>query len=214
MKIDRRNDLAPGLDEFGNPTDRAYDLGGVDDERVRGERIVFCVAYQQEDVLACARSLVQPAVASRNVAMDVVDPTEFKALLRGRLFQSSGLSKYSQIWYLSDRTAYLTPEEVTAIEEFNRAGNGVFIWADNEPYYADANALASRLAGTGFSGNRQADGILEPGKRLQPGVFIEHPLTSGLNTLYEGITICSISPARRVTILGQSHDGQNCMGCV
>jgi hypothetical protein len=52
-----------------------------------------------------------------------------------------------------------------------------------------------------------------PGDELGRGHFIEHPLTQGVNNLYEGITICTIQPAPGITFLGQSHDGQMCLGC-
>ncbi len=208
-----RTDEQFTLDEFGNPTGTAYDLGGADDDRLKGEKILFCVAYGNEDVLQCAQRLVVPAVATRNLAMDVVTPDIFKRKCKKPLFGNGDLGRYTQIWYLSDQQAYLSAEEITRIDEFNGSGGGVFIWADNEPYYADANALAMKLARTQFSGNQTADGILHPGEKLQRGVFIRHALTSGLNTLYEGITICTITPAPHLTILAQSHDGQNCMAC-
>ena len=69
MKVERRNNRGAGFDEFGNPAEKAYDLGGVDDDRLRGERILFCVAYEQEDVRRCAKTLVQPAVAARNLML-------------------------------------------------------------------------------------------------------------------------------------------------
>lgn len=30
-----------GFDEFGNPIGKAFDLGGVDDERLKGEKILL-----------------------------------------------------------------------------------------------------------------------------------------------------------------------------
>src|SRR5215472_16175914 len=99
------------------------------------------------------------------------------------------------------------------IVNYVAAGNGLAIWADNDSYYADANLLAKALVGTNFSGNKTADQIMVPGPDLAPGRFIEHPLTQRVNNLYEGITICTIAPTPGVTILGQSHDGQLCLGC-
>lgn len=99
------------------------------------------------------------------------------------------------------------------IANYVRNGNGLAIWADNDPLYADANLLAGALIGSNFSGNRDADRIMEPGPEAKPGCFVEHPLTQGVNNLYEGITICTITPGPGVTILGQSHDGQLCVGC-
>ena len=123
------------------------------------------------------------------------------------------LSEYTQLWYISDSSPKLSNKQVQMIVEYVRAGYGLAIWADNEPYYADANLLAKALIGTSFSGNKTADKLMVLGSQLAPGHFIDHPLTQGVNNLYEGITICSITPIPGVTILGQSHDGQLCLGC-
>src|SRR2546422_510665 len=123
------------------------------------------------------------------------------------------LSDYSQLWYISKDTPTLSDQQVQMITQYVRAGNGLAIWADNEPYYADANLLAKALMGTSFSGNETADQVMVPGPQVAPGRFIEHPLTQGVNNLYEGITICTIARTVGVTILGQSHEGQLCLGC-
>ncbi|MBN1934377.1 MAG: hypothetical protein JW934_06915 [Anaerolineae bacterium] len=207
MKFFRRqkNDSL-GFDEFGNPVGKAFDLGSFDDDRLQGERILLFIAYTGTGESVEPQDVVN-SVAERNLQMDVV----FRK--KGWPFKEADLAVYTQLWYLSDRHSYLNPQHVNLIREFNEAGNGVLLWADNEPYYADANLLARALANTSFSGNKMADKILTPGPRLAPGKFIEHPLTNGLNSLYEGITICTVAPVEHVTILAQSHDGQNCMAC-
>jgi uncharacterized protein YegL len=203
-----------GYDEFGNPLGKAFDLGGVDDDRLRGEKILLYVAYVPGKVLQMLGENfewyhAQQAVAERNLQMDVlIAPEHGHCSLDKEL-----LSNYSQLWYVSDKTPTLSKQQVQMIADYVGDGNGLLIWADNEPFYADANLLASILIGTKFSGNKYGDGILVLGERLRPGCFIEHPLTQGVNRLYEGITISTIAPARDLTILAQSHDGQMCMAC-
>ena len=99
------------------------------------------------------------------------------------------------------------------IVNYVRSGNGLAIWADNEPFYADANLLARALTGSSFSGNLLGDQVMVPGPPDTVGCFVEHQLTQGVNNLYEGITICTIDPVPGITILGTSHDGQRCLGC-
>lgn len=196
-----------GFDEYGNPIGRAFDLGGVDDERLRGEKILLYVAYVSA---AYEWHHAQQAVAERQMQMDIVlasGPSSPCTLTE------SQLSQYSQLWYVTDCYQTLSQQQIEMIVAYVKRGNGLLIWADNEPYYTDANLLASRLIGTNFSGNRQAEGIMVPGKTLAPGYFIEHSLTQGVNNLYEGHTICTIAPAPYLTILAQSHDGQMCMAC-
>ena len=123
------------------------------------------------------------------------------------------LAGYTQLWYLSGDRPTLSGQQVQMIVDYVRSGNGLAIWADNEPYYADANLLARALTGSSFSGNRQGEQVLVPGPRDTPGRFVEHQLTQGVNNLYEGHTIPTIDPGPGVTILGMSHDGQRCIGC-
>jgi hypothetical protein len=61
-----------GYDEFGNPLGEGFDLGGGDEDRVRGERILFHVPgpnwYGHEWHLA------QQAVSKRGFSMDILYP--------------------------------------------------------------------------------------------------------------------------------------------
>ena len=79
---------------------------------------------------------------------------------------------------------------------FFESGKGVFIWGDNEGFYADANYLAGRLLGPGamMSGNIEACRILEKVERPADGGFVDHPITTGIERLYEGITVATIHP--------------------
>ena len=187
-----------GFDEFGNPIGKAFDLGGVDDERLRGEKILFCHRLS-------SFNLFQKAVKERNLELDIITNS-------GEINRKQ-LAKYSQLWLDDIGSISLTGDQVDSICEFAKSGNGLFLLTDNSPLFADANLIASKLLGTHFSGDKMADKIMEPGKELKPGVFIEHPLTQGINQLYEGITICTVEPAPHIQVLAKSHDGQNCIAC-
>lgn len=192
-----------GFDEFGNPIGRAFDLGGVDDERLRGEKILLYGPRWLTDW-----HLVMQAVKERNLDVELVLAANRKCPLTKR-----EIEPYSQIWLVSDEVVTLSQEQVDLICRHTEAGNGLFIIADNDPLFADANLIAERLVGTRFSGNKLAEGILVPSRELRPGVFIEHQLTQGINQLWEGTTICSVSPASHLTILAMSRDGQNSIAC-
>ncbi len=198
------------FDAHGNPEGHAFDLGGGDEDRVSGEKILLYVDYHltHYDGFKNGNHL-QTAVAERNMEMDFRVASQHGNMdLNERL-----LSEYSQLWYISGSSVTLSQKQVQMLTEYVRSGNGLAIWADNDPYYADANLLAQALIGTRFSGDKRADEIMIPGDQVAPGFFIEHPLTQGVNNLYEGVTICTIAPTDGVTILGQSHDGQLCLGC-
>ncbi|RKH59111.1 hypothetical protein [Corallococcus llansteffanensis] len=113
-----------------------------------------------------------------------------------------GLQKACQLWIIADATRHLTPEHVTVIKEFFDAGHGVYIWGDNEPYYADANVVGEALLGTSMQGNIIGDKTVGLQKDAAgPGLLRRHLLTTGLEYLYEGITIATIQPNQQLTPL-------------
>jgi hypothetical protein len=79
---------------------------------------------------------------------------------------------------------------------------GLFIWGDNDPATADANAILQRLpflkGSVSLNGNFHADQVLTehpaPTAMRAQGHsgFRAHFITTGLESLYEGITIADI----------------------
>jgi len=114
----------------------------------------------------------------------------------------AALKKSSQLWLISDSTRHLSDKHLAIIKKFYEAGHGVYIWGDNEPYYADANALGEVLAGVTMKGDLRGDQTVglqkEPGKA---GVLRRHLLTTGLEYIYEGITIATIQSNQKLTPL-------------
>jgi hypothetical protein len=117
------------------------------------------------------------------------------------------LAKSCQLWIISDQTPKLTAEHLKAIREFFDSGRGVYIWGDNDPYYADANQVAQALFGTKMLGNVPGDQTVNlwpaPG---QHGILPNHLLTTGLHYLYEGITIATIQPNQILRPLLYGHE--------
>ncbi|AWM35977.1 hypothetical protein GobsT_62810 [Gemmata obscuriglobus] len=105
-----------------------------------------------------------------------------------------------------------------AIEAFVRAGKGLCLLADDEPFTAEADELARRLFGARVSGNYHADKIAAVrGRGLTPaevrrfgGQFeVEpHPLLTGVNFLFEGITVSHVGPADGLEAALAASDGK------
>ena len=88
------------------------------------------------------------------------------------------------------------------IKTYFDRGYGVYIWGDNSPYYADANKVAEALFGGSMEGNLYGDqpvGI-QSGE-LSPGIREGHDVTTGLETVYEGITIATLAEQSNLTPL-------------
>jgi hypothetical protein len=120
------------------------------------------------------------------------------------------LADASECWVISDAAKKLGPEHIETIVEFYEAGHGLYIWGDNSPYHADANALLNRLYQSSMEGNFMGNKTVnESSTATSPG-FIQHLITTGLNHLYEGITISSIQLTSGLKPLVRSTDG-NCV---
>lgn len=104
------------------------------------------------------------------------------------------LSKSCQLWIISDSYSKLDEEHLKVIKAFFDDGHGIYIWGDNSPFYADANKVAQYLFNGEMTGN------LEGGKPVgiqakldSPGIREGHLITTGLETVYEGITIATVT---------------------
>lgn len=120
----------------------------------------------------------------------------------------AALSKACQLWVISDRTRKLNDDHVKVIEAFFKKGHGVYIWGDNDPYYADANYLAQKLIGADMAGNVMGDqtvGIKYESSKS--GVLANHLITTGIEYVYEGITIATITGDQNLTPLIWGSEG-------
>jgi hypothetical protein len=112
------------------------------------------------------------------------------------------LKKACQLWIISGDQQLLTPKHLAVIKRFFDSGKGVYIWGDNQPYYADANAVAKVLFGAEMLGDVMGDQVVGLQKKpATPGLLPRHLLTTGLENIYEGITIATIQPNDALTPL-------------
>jgi hypothetical protein len=105
-----------------------------------------------------------------------------------------------------------------AIEDFAKAGKGLCLLADDEPFTAEADELARRLFGARVGGNYVADKVaVVRGRGLTPaevkkfgGQFEvgDHALLTGVNFLFEGITISHVTKSDRLAAALKASDGK------
>ncbi len=110
------------------------------------------------------------------------------------------LKKSCQLWLISGRTQYLNDKHVAIIKEFFESGKGVYIWGDNQPYYADANLVSQALIGIKMSGNVTGDQTVNlQMEEKKAGLTPNHLITTGLQNIYEGITIATLPEREDLT---------------
>jgi hypothetical protein len=105
-----------------------------------------------------------------------------------------------------------------AIVDFVKSGKGLCLLADDEPFTTEANELAKRLFGSGVSGNYLADRVayvrdhgLTPGDVKKFGGQFEvehHALLTGVNFLFEGITVSHIAKSEKLDVALKASDGK------
>ncbi len=179
-------------DDHGNAQGARYDLAV--DGAFDGQTILIVDYYSD----AHGQDFSGPKNAVREKGFSMVrynmapSPAELRKLL----------GKANQFWLISscDSTVHLTAEHHRAIKEFFDAGHGVYLWGDNDPCNADADKLAAMLVDARVQGNLMGDQTVglsrKPGA---PGVVRDHLLSTGVEYVYEGITVATVTPAGPMT---------------
>lgn len=174
---------APAPDRYGNAAGNQFDLAV--DGAFEGQTVAVIHLYTGEGF---DFSLPKAALKEKgfNVVRWVNAPPSPEEL-------EKGLQKSSQLWIISGASRQLTEAHLKVIKKFFDAGHGVYIWGDNEPYYADANAVAQYLLDVHMEGNLMGNQVVPLQKSPnKAGILPHHLLTTGLEYLYEGITIATI----------------------
>lgn len=197
------NVIEGAKDAYGNVLGSQGDLGK--DGAFRGKKVVvqWLATYSGSD--ADWEKLRRNVTASLGVkGFEVVHIGNCSANELSNLLRDA-----CQYWVISNQTQVLTGDHLRIIEDFYRRGHGIYIWGDNDPFYADANAVTRRLFGISMSGNYRGDQVLGICDRAgQPGILRGHLLSTGIQSFYEGITIANIPTSGIVKSLAYSSDGK------
>jgi len=219
-----RFDKSLPRDQFHNVVGVQYDLSP--DGAFCGNKIAVYQAYIGENF-----TFEEPKQALEKKGFEVV-------LWHGRLPSveefTATLGQCCQLWLVSGASVTLTEGHIQAVLKFvetpqcegeSDMKKGLFIWGDNEPYNADANAVLQRLpffkGSVTLSGNFMADCILTehpaPTAMRAQGHsgFTPHFITTGLESLYEGITISDVrDPQQLCQPIITCSDGKSHVTCL
>lgn len=187
------------VDKFGNAASNKYDLAV--DGAFEGQTIVVLHLYTGENF-----NFEAPKEALKEKGFSVYryinQPPSAEEL-------EKSLAKACQLWVISTTTQLLTDAHADVIKKFFDSGKGVYLWGDNDPYHADADFLAKKLVGASMSGyymGNQTVGFKE--ESTISGMQQNHLITTGIQQVYEGITISKIKDDNQtLTPLIWSTDG-------
>ena len=184
------------LDHYGNAAGNEYDL--TVDGAFDGMAVVILALY------GCDLSKPRDALQQKGFRVEihthgaVPSPDALRAVL--------SREDVTQFWLISDRCAHLNDNHVAVIRDFWEAGHGLYIWGDNAPFYVDADAVTRKLIGVEQRGDVIGDQVVRVSAD-GPGVR-PHEISTGVTTVYEGITIATVDASPRVKplIVGSANN--------
>ncbi|WP_224372499.1 hypothetical protein [Hyalangium versicolor] len=186
----REVEVKADADRFGNAAGNQHDLAV--DGAFDGQTVAVLHFYTGFDFSLPKQALAQKGFSVYRWVGRPPSPEELEEKLK----------KACQLWIISSDQPLLTEKHLAVIKRFFDSGKGVYIWGDNEPYYADANAVAQRLLDARMLGDIPGDKVVGLQKAAgKPGLLPKHLLTTGLEYIYEGITIATIQPNQALTPL-------------
>lgn len=170
-------------DDYGNAAGTSYDLGR--DGAFEGHTVHVLHLYTSEGF-----DFSLPAAAFQRKGFHLErrtspgSPADFRRWL----------SEARQLWIVSNMSPVLKPDHVEVIREFWERGGALYVWGDNEPFYADANLLLHALFGPDLTmqGNLPGGKVVHEITPARRG-FQPHLITTGLEHLFEGITVASLT---------------------
>ena len=194
----RTVEAEPQRDNFGNAAGATYDLAV--DGAFEGQTVAVLHLYTGEgfDFSKPKAALAQKGFS---VFRWINQPPPADELAKK-------LEKASQLWLISGTQRLLNEQHLAVIKKFFDSGKGVYIWGDNTPYHADANYVAAALFDSDMRGYYTGDRVVHTKlKNTNSGVLPNHLLTTGLEHIFEGITIAQIKMSGGLKPLIWSSDG-------
>ncbi|EGC35490.1 hypothetical protein DICPUDRAFT_33321 [Dictyostelium purpureum] len=167
------------LDKFNNPTGLEHDLG------LEGAFTQFTILigkfYKYIDT--------DSRNALKSKGFNIVDAGTQKEFVEKLPTADIALivSNYT------DDTTTTEQEFVDAVKKFHESGKGLFVWYDNHPYTFQGNWVSKALFGIEATGNEMGKQELSLGTGEGKQQFSSHLITTGINNLYEGVTISSFA---------------------
>ncbi|CAF1525643.1 unnamed protein product [Rotaria magnacalcarata] len=173
---------APSYDKHNNPTGRNYDLGK--DGAFKDYSILIGRFYLLSEFTDEAMQIPIDALKSKGFQVTYVKSenecmTELKT------------NHHQIVWIISAATIENNTFTST-LTSFHSSGGAILLFADNVPYVSHASEFLQRKFGITLTGEYFGDKTLtfKENGYLQAGFYGQHEIFTGIQNLYEGITIC------------------------
>lgn len=181
-----RSTYEVGEDGFGNASGSEYDLAR--DNAFEGQKIVVIQLYTMESRF----DFVDPGKALTQKGFEIIRYTHVPPSPKQL---EKDLKDACQLWVISDQDQRLTTDHAKVIKNFWDEGHGLYIFGDNQPFYADANFLMNYLFDIGMTGNLPGGNTVTVRDEVDTktsGLIPDHLISTGLEFVFEGITIATL----------------------
>lgn len=173
---------ASSYDIYGNPQEAIYDLG--QDGAFGDYSILIGQFYQDYQFNDIAMKNPIDALKVKGFAVKhVKTENEFITELQSNTHEIA--------WVISTNSIN-NSTLLTALTTFHSNGGAIFLFADNEPFICHASEFLKRKFGITLVGSYYGSKTLtyQENGHLQAGHFGKHEIFTGIQNLFEGITIC------------------------
>jgi hypothetical protein len=186
------------VDADGNPKGRIHDLGGA--SKLQGKITILDLTSDSEEVVADDSFLLE--ALKRRIEVEVLGELPSSPNRLAEQIRDS-----TQLWIWAGTFDSCLPEEYLSIILTKiQSGTSLFLLADNTPYTKGVDRILSEIVPDSFiAGNYRGTQMLHQSSS-GPGFDGKHPLFQGINTLYEGVTVSSITGSGLTTV-ARSSDG-------
>ncbi|CAF4238022.1 unnamed protein product [Rotaria sp. Silwood2] len=197
---------ARGYDQYHNPVGRIYDLGR--DGAFSDFNILIAQFYIDSEFNDTAMKVPIDALKVKGFQVKHVK-TENECI-------TEMASNCHQIVWILSTNQIQNPSFISALTKYNSNGGAIFLFADNAPWLCHASEFLRTKFGITLEGDYYGDKTLayKENGHQQTGYFGQHDIFTGIENLYEGITICHpiySTPASRTkfTIIATATDGNS-----
>eukprot|EP01114_Cavostelium_apophysatum_P006908 TRINITY_DN1848_c0_g1_i2.p1 TRINITY_DN1848_c0_g1~~TRINITY_DN1848_c0_g1_i2.p1 ORF type:complete len:446 (+),score=137.02 TRINITY_DN1848_c0_g1_i2:616-1953(+) len=198
------DEISPSaLDAHNNPSGRSYDLGR--ENAFNTFEILFynCCTMKDHPNVNTQWDESRKALESKGFRVHIVHNE--KDFL-------DQLENFDEAWICASPRQPADPKRFKeVITNYHKSGRGLFLWADNDPFYGEVNFILKELIGTTLTGNTPGDKILKVGDGKVSGQFARHLITTGIVNLYEGITISYPTNTDNIKVIAMSTDYHPCI---
>lgn len=186
-------------DIYGNPQGSQYDL--AKDGVFKGYKVIIFDLINYSNKFLCTPALQKKGFEVICFGTNMINDIN--------MLQRELNNDKCQLWIISDAQYHLSVPCQNLVYDHFEKGRGLYIWSDNAPLFADSNILLDRLFKTKMSGDYLADQVLSVQTHPRaPGIIKGHPITTGIQSFYEGITISNVRLAQNLKPLVFSSDNK------